>query len=62
MIITYIELANHICNEVHGLDFDMVLERLKKKKILETKADLSPEELETLVEESRTFYAGELDY
>jgi hypothetical protein len=62
MIKSYIELANHICNEVPGLDFDMVLERLKKKKIHETEADISPEEVISIVEEFRTYYAGELDY
>jgi hypothetical protein len=40
----------------------MVLERLKKKKIHETEADISPEEVISIVEEFRTYYAGELDY
>ena len=62
MIRSNIELANHICNEVHGLDFDMVLERIEKSGVHREGIGILPEQLDKIVEEFRTFYTGELDY
>lgn len=62
MIETNIELANHICNEIHGLDFDEVLERIKKIHGLEAEVSLSPEELDKITEEFRTFYGDDMDF
>lgn len=62
MVITDIELANHICNEVPGLDFDEVLKRIQKTFLHQTEVELSQEKLDTIVGEYRTFFSGELDF
>jgi len=56
------ELANHICNEVHGLNFEIVLERLEKSRPHESETELLPEEVDKIVEEFREFYTGEHDF
>ena len=62
MIKSNTELANHICNEVHGLDFENVLERLEKTRPHEPGTVIFPEEVDQITGEIRDYFTGEFDF